>query len=83
MQKGATYYKSAIKYNEELETFAAGLAETIEDETVAKWCRSISNQHRFHAERHRRALAKLQAEVKAELDTPVQLTEEQEQEVGV
>ena len=55
MQKDASYHKSAIQYNEELADFAGALADRLEHEEVARWARAVSKQHRFHAERHKKA----------------------------
>lgn len=54
------YYLAAIKYNEELASFAKDLSERLEHPLIAKWCLGVSKQHQFHAGRHRHALAKLQ-----------------------
>ena len=74
MQKDASYHRSAIQYNEELAEFAESLAGDLEDPEVARWSMSVSKQHRFHAGRHRKALAKLQTEEQGlkELANPVE-----------
>lgn len=61
MQKDASYHKSAIQYNEELAEKAEELAEKVEHEEVQRWSRSVAKQHRFHAGRHKKALAKLES----------------------
>lgn len=61
--KGTTdYHRSAIRYNEALAAAAEGLENDpeITDEEVAKWGRGVGKQHRFHAKRHKAALAKLE-----------------------
>lgn len=60
MDKNISYHKSAIQYNEELADFAEALAGKLEHEEVARWALSVSKQHRFHAGRHKKALAKMQ-----------------------
>ena len=60
MHKDIIYHKSAIQYNEELADFAEALSDKLEHEEVARWARSVSKQHRFHAGRHKKALSKLQ-----------------------
>ena len=62
MLKDASYHKAAVQYNEELADFARDLADRIEHEEVARWSRSVANQHRFHAIRHKKALAKITGE---------------------
>lgn len=61
MDKNISYHTSAIQYNEELANFAELLAERLEHEEVARWARSVSKQHRFHAGRHKKALSKLES----------------------
>lgn len=61
--KGTTdYHRSAIRYNEALAAAAEGLENDpeITDEEVSKWGRGVGKQHRFHAKRHKAALAKLE-----------------------
>lgn len=60
MQKDASYHKAAIQYNEDLADFAEALAEKLEHAEVARWSRAVSKQHKFHAGRHKKALAKLE-----------------------
>lgn len=60
MQKDATYYRSAIQYNEELSDFARGLADRLENPEVARWARSVSKQHKFHARLHKKSLARVE-----------------------
>jgi hypothetical protein len=60
MQKDAAYYRSAIQYNEELSDFARGLADRLENPEVARWARSVSKQHKFHARLHKKSLARLE-----------------------
>lgn len=60
MPKDSTYHRSAIQYNEALAVVAEEQADLVEDPEVKKWCRSVGKQHRFHAKRHRSALAKLE-----------------------
>lgn len=59
MQKDASYHEAAIKYNEELADFAQELSGRLENEEVSKWSRAVSKQHKWHAGRHKRALAKI------------------------
>lgn len=59
MPKDVSYHKAAVRYNEELAIFAEDLADTLENEEVQRWCRSVSKQHKFHAGRHKRALDNL------------------------
>lgn len=88
-----SYYESAIRYNEELAKFAADLAPTIEHEEPRRWCLSVAKQHRFHANRHKKALDKLRAKLKSadrapSADGPTSIADEQAayaapQEAGV
>lgn len=57
--KDASYHRSAVMYNEELAAFAEELSTRLPHEEVARWARSVSKQHKFHAGRHKKALAKL------------------------
>jgi hypothetical protein len=59
-QKDAAYYRSAIQYNEELSDFAKGLADRLENPEVARWARSVSKQHKFHARLHKKSLARVE-----------------------
>lgn len=58
--KDASYHQAAIQYNDELADFAEDLSARINHEEVARWPKSVSKQHRFHAGRHRKALEKLE-----------------------
>lgn len=58
MPQPASYYRAAVKYNEELATFAGNLAEDLDDDVVKRWCLSVSRQHKFHAAKHGRLLAR-------------------------
>jgi rubrerythrin len=69
MQKDRSYHEAAIQYNEELEEFAAELAERLQHEEVARWARSVSKQHHFHAGRHKKALAKFDSQSVDTVDT--------------
>lgn len=60
MQKTVTYHSSAVQYNDILAEAARKAAEVVEHKVVKGWCVGIAKQHEFHAERHRRALAKLE-----------------------
>ncbi len=62
MQDKELYHASAVEYNETLALAAEGLASSVKDPVVSKWCSSIAKQHRFHLKRHRAALAKIQGE---------------------
>lgn len=66
MPKDSTYHRSAIQYNEALAVVAEEQADLVEDPEVKKWCRSVGKQHRFHAKRHRSALAKLDRAAEAD-----------------
>jgi rubrerythrin len=72
MTKDITYHTSAVQYNEGLADTAEKLADEVEDQQVAQWCRSVGRQHRFHAARHKSALEKLE---KGDV-TPLQSTSE-------
>lgn len=75
MQKNVTYHSSAVLYNEMLEERAREAAEKVEHPVVKKWCISIANQHEFHANRHRRALAKLERKIARKKTITVEATE--------
>lgn len=57
--KDMTYHLSAIEYNETLAVASEELAKKVEHPEIQKWCASVARQHRFHENRHRQALAKL------------------------
>ena len=61
MEKDATYHSSAVQYNEGLAEAAEALAKTLKHPEIKKWCVSVGKQHRFHAKRHKSALAKIKA----------------------
>lgn len=79
MQKDLTYHLSAIEYNDALAVVAEETADKVEHPEVKKWCRSVAKQHRFHAKRHRSALAKLEQgegdEIKQEVHVEAQVAE--------
>lgn len=60
MQKDRSYHKAAIHYNEELASFAEKLAERVDHSVVSRWPRAVAKQHRVHAARHKKALARLE-----------------------
>lgn len=57
--KDRSYHESAIVYNEGLAIAAEEQADRVEHPIPKKWNNAVAKQHRFHEERHRRALAKL------------------------
>lgn len=61
IQKDASYHASAVRYNEGLAVAAEAISKEVEHEEVAKWSRSVAKQHRFHENRHRKALGKIEA----------------------
>jgi rubrerythrin len=63
MEKDASYHKSAIQFNEELADFARELAQKLENEEVRRWARVTSKQHRYHANKHKKSLARIEARV--------------------
>ena len=58
--KSETYHLNAIKYNETFAECAEALFHEIEDPEVKRWVKSIGHQHRYHANRHKSSLKKLQ-----------------------
>lgn len=68
MQKDAGYHTAAIMYNEELADFAEELSERVGNEEVARWCRAIAKQHRFHCAQHKRALEKVERRAKEQAE---------------
>lgn len=58
-QKDRSYHESAVTYNQELAELAEDLTERVDHPTVRQWCQSVAKQHRFHEDRHRKALVKL------------------------
>jgi len=60
-EKTIAYHRSAIIYNEGLAEAAERIAPDLEHPEIQKWCKSVGKQHRFHATRHKKALAKLEA----------------------
>lgn len=57
-----SYHEDAIEYNETMAKAAEDLALKLDNEEIAAWCTSLGRQHRFHAERHRSSLAKMNRE---------------------
>lgn len=57
--KDRGYHESAIIYNQELAELAEELVDRVQNDVVKHWCRSVAKQHRFHEDRHTKALAKL------------------------
>lgn len=64
MTKNAIYHESAVLYNEEFVEFSNNLADRVEDPEIKRWCRAIAKQHEYHADRHKRALRKMEREEK-------------------
>lgn len=60
MLKDASYHRAAIQYNGEIADFAANLADKLEHPEVERWARSVAKQHRFHLDRHEKALDKIE-----------------------
>lgn len=69
MDRDESYHQSAIEYNDGLAEAAQKLSESVEHPVIKKWCRGIVNLHRFHAKRHRAALAKMQGLDAEEFDS--------------
>lgn len=73
MPKSRQYHEDAILYNEVLAEAAEDVAKKIKDPEIRKWPTSVGKQHRFHASRHKKALAKLD---KGEPYAPVEMIPE-------
>lgn len=76
MQDKSSYHRSAVQYNEALAAAAETQAEIVEHPEVKKWCRAIGKQHRFHAKRHKSALAKIEREQNKQESVEETVTEE-------
>jgi rubrerythrin len=64
IEKNESYHRAAIMYNDELAIFAAELSDRLEHPEVARWARSVSNQHKYHARGHKKALSRLERKQK-------------------
>lgn len=75
MPKDKRHHEAAVMYNEELADFAEDLAARLPDSEPKKWCVAVSKQHRYHANKHKAALAMIdnQGEAVEELDSGGQI----------
>lgn len=79
MQDKAAYHSAAVEYNTRARDHFEQQAADITQETVAKWCRSIANQHEYHRKRHQNALDRLNKKTASVAlvtgDAPTELSE--------
>lgn len=59
MSKTVTYHQAVVQYNQEAMEFFEGLSTRLEDPMVAKWAKGISQQHKFHMNKHLRKIDRL------------------------
>lgn len=82
MQDNIVRHRDAVRYNQVIAEAAEGLLEELESEEIIKWVTGVARQHRFHENRHRSALAKLEQkqEQQEQTDTPAEEKSIQEQQ---
>lgn len=77
--KDAPYHEAAVVYNTKMADFTAELADSIDHPVIKQWCKGISKQHTFHANRHQKSLDKMSGvvqEVIPEVAAAVETKEE-------
>lgn len=79
MQKDASYHRSAVQYNEELEKFARELAKRLEHPQIKKWALSVARQHKFYRIRHKKALNYVTSQNNEQQKPELSIEEQQKQ----